>query len=132
MKSTLKLEYIGADSADWLNAMCRQFNRFGGGDFGDKFIGRPSPGPWVAEVTGKYPSGKLQRLFVRSHRDYSRANSKGSRGVYLWFVIESDKLYEVHERVSWKNTRNYFCCVTEQGDIYVLTDQEAEEWLSAL
>lgn len=82
MKSTLKLEYIGADSADWLNAMCRQFNRFGGGDFGDKFIGRPSPGPWVAEVTGKYPSGKLQRLFVRSHRDYSRANSKGSRGVY--------------------------------------------------
>lgn len=132
MKATIELEHIGADTADWLNAMCRSFDSLGGKGFGDKFIGRPSSGPWVAEVTGKYPSGKLQRTFVRSNRDYSRANSKGSRGVYLWFVIESEKLYEVHERVSWKNSRNYFCAVTENGDIKTLTDQEATEWLNAL
>ena len=132
MKATLELEYIGADSADGLNAMCRQFNRLGGAGFGDKFIGRPSPGPWVAEITGKYPSGKLQRTFVRSNRDYSRANSKGSRGVYLWFILESDHLYEVHARTSWKSSHNYFCADTEAGDIRNLTDQESTEWLNAL
>lgn len=132
MKSTLELEFIGADSADWINSMRGSLDKMGGKGFGDKFIGRPSPGPWVAEVTGKYPSGKLQRTFVRSNRDYSRANSKGSRGVYLWFVLESDKLYEVHARCSWKRSENYFCAVTEAGDVRNLTDQEAAEWLSAL
>jgi hypothetical protein len=132
VKATLELEYIGADSADWLNAMCRQFDQLGGKGFGERFIGRASPGPWVAEIIGKYPSGKLQRNFVRSNRDYSRSNSTGSRGVYLWFVIESEKLYEVHKRVSRKNTHNYFCAVTAAGDIYTLTDQEATEWLNAL
>lgn len=131
MKATLELEYIGADSADYLNAMCRQFNQARPG-LGDSFIGRPSPGPWVAEIIDKYPSGKLRRTFVRSNRDYSRANSKGSRGVYLWFVLESDKLYEVHARTSWKGSCNYFCAVTEAGDINNLTDDEAKEWLSAL
>ena len=131
MKATLELEYIGADSADYLNAMCRQLNQAAPG-LGDRFVGRPSPGPWVAEIVGKYPSGKLQRAFVRSNRDYSRANSKGSRGVCLWFVLEADHLYEVHARVSWKSSVNYFCAVTDHGDIQTLTDDEVAEWLSAL
>lgn len=131
MKAALKLEYIGADSADWLNAMCRQLNVAAPG-FGDRFIGRPSPGPWVAQIVGVYPSGKLQRTFLHSNRDYTAANSKGSRGVYLWFTLETDKLYEVHARVSWQKSNRFFVAVTENGEVKNLNDQEGAEWLSAL
>lgn len=131
MKATLELEYIGANCADYVNSMRRQFNILGKG-LGDKFIGRPAPGPWVAEITGKYPSGKLQRNVIAHNRDYSRASSNGNRGVYLWFVIESSKLYEVHDCISWKNFARYFCAVTENGDIHYLTNQESSEWLNAL
>ena len=131
MKATLELEFIGANSADFINSLCGQFDRIKPG-LGDAFIGRPAPGPWVAEITGRYPSGKLKRTFVRSKRDYSRANSKGSRGVWLWFVLESDKLCEVHARTSWKNSTDYFCAITVTGDIYTLSDDEVGEWLSVL
>ena len=131
MKATLKLEHIGADSADFLNAMCRQFNQAAPG-LGDRFIGRPNPGPWIAEITGCSAQYGIERRFLPSSRDYSDANSKGSRGVYLWFVLKTDKLYQVHARVSWKNTRRYFVAVSEDGEIYELEDEEVDEWLSAL
>lgn len=131
MKATLSLEFIGADSADWLNAMTRQFNQVAPG-LGDLMIGRAKNSPWVAEILGRHPHFKLDRRFLKSNRDYSRANSKGSRGVYLWYVLESDHLYEVNARVSWKNSNRYFCSVTEDGDIYTLNDEEVEEWLSVL
>ena len=131
MKTTLSLEFIGADSADWLNAMTRQFNQFSPG-LGDYLVGHATDTPWVAEIIGRHPHFKLDRKFLRANRDYSRANSKGSRGVYLWYILESDHLYEVRSRVSWKNSHRYFCSVTEFGDIYTLTNEEVEEWLNAL
>ncbi len=131
MKATLSLEFIGADSADWHNAMTKQFNQIAPG-FGDYFVGRANTGPWVAEILGRHSHFKLDRRFLPSKRDYSRANSKGSRGVYLWYILESDKLYEVNARVSWKNTNRYFVAVDESGGIYHLTNEEVEEWLNAL
>jgi hypothetical protein len=131
MKATLELEFIGANSADFINSLCGQFDLIKPG-LGEAVIGRTAPGPWVAEITGKYPSGKLKRSFVRSKRDYSRANSKGSRGVYLWFILESDKLYEVHARTSWARSTDYFCAITTSGDVYTLSDEEVSEWLSSL
>lgn len=131
MKATIKLEFIGANSADFMNYLCGQCDRIAPG-LGEAVIGRTAPGPWVAEITGQYPSGKLKRSFVRSKRDYSRANSKGSRGVYLWFILESDKLYEVHTRISWARSTDYFCAITTSGDVYTLSDEEVSEWLSSL
>ena len=120
VKALLSLEYIG-ESQD---AKMRGLGRLIGG--------APSRSPWVAEIIGRFPSGKLERAFVASNKDYKNANSKGSRGVNLWFVLESDKLYEVHAYSSWKHSYNYFCAVTENGSIRNLTDQEATEWLNAL
>ena len=131
MKATLSLEFIGADSADFLNAMTKSFNQVAPG-MGDWMIGRSKGGPWVAEILGRHEHFKLDRSFLRSNRDYSRANSKGSRGVYLWHILESDKLYEVNARVSWKNSERYFCAVSESGEIYTLNDEEVETWLNAL
>jgi hypothetical protein len=131
VKATLALEFIGADSADWLNTMTKQFNQLAPG-FGDRFIGRSRSGPWVAEIIGRHPKFKLDRKFLPSNRDYTRANSKGSRGVYLWYILESNHLYQVNARVSWKNSERYFCATTESGELYYLTDGEADEWLNAL
>ncbi len=60
--------------------------------------------------------------------DYENANSKGSRGVYVNYILETDRLYQVAEPVSWKNSDHYFCIVDEDGDIIKLTKEYAQEW----
>lgn len=120
MKASLSIEYVGEAQ----DAKMRGLGRLVGGV--------PTRRPWVAEIVAKYASGKLERVFLQSNKDYKNANSKGSRGVNLWFVLESDKLYEVHAYSSWRHSYNHFCAVTERGDIQTLTDQEADEWLNAL
>jgi hypothetical protein len=113
VKASLALEHIGANG----DAALRQFGILGG-------AGRS--GPWVDQLTA------AGRVVVPCRNDYSKANSRGSRGVYRCFILESGRLYEVHERLSWRSSRNYFCAVTERGDIYELNQQEVAEWLSAL
>lgn len=98
--------------------------------FGDYFVGRKYSGPWVAEITGRNPKFKLSRSFVPSKRDYSKANSKGSRGIYLWYILESGKLYEVYKMSSWKGTDRYFCTVTPKGEIKRMNKEEVEQWLN--
>lgn len=131
MKATLSLEFIGANTVATMNGLARMLDAVQPG-LGSKTFGSPISGPWVAEITGRHPKLKYERTFLRPSTDYSKANSKGSRGVYRWFVLESDKLYQVHAHTSWKNSGRYFCSVTEAGDIYTLNDEEVEEWLSAL
>lgn len=95
------------------------------------FGGKPIRRPWVAEIIGKHQSKKLDRVFLCSDKDYKNSNSTGSRGVYLNFILETNRLYEVHYYTSWKNSDDYFCAVTENGDIRKLTEDEVKEWLSA-
>lgn len=61
--------------------------------------------------------------------DYSKANSKGSRGVYIHYILESGKLYQVADPRSWKRTEHYFCTVSADGDIVKMTQEEAGQWL---
>lgn len=133
MKATLAIEFIGADTYQWFKGMTRMYNGVVAG-LGDYLIGGATPGskPWAAEITGRDPKFKFSRKFINPNWDYSESNSKGSRGVKLWFTLESGKLYEISHRVSWKRTERFFATVTEDGDIKHLTDQEAQEWLSAL
>src|SRR4030042_1894631 len=60
--------------------------------------------PWVARITGTDPHFGLARQFVRCTKDYSEANSMGSRGVRGFYVLDSG-IYEVNRRVSWKQIR---------------------------
>lgn len=131
MKATLSLEFIGADTAASYNGWIRLVDAMRPG-LGRRTFGSRMTGPWVAEITGRHPKLKYERTFLRPNTDYSKANRKGSRGVYRWFVLESGKLYQVHARMSWKNSGRYFCAVTETGDIYTLKDEEVEDWLNAL
>ena len=133
MKATICLEFIGADAYQQLQGMSDFVDKISPG-LAKRFMGDIPKGmkPWVAEITGKDDKFRLRRSFLKPNYDYRNANSKGSRGVQLWFTLESEKLYQVYERTSWKQSRKYFCTVNIDGSIYELNDKEAEEWLNVL
>ncbi len=112
MKASLRLEFLQA--------------------MGNKALGMKYPKPWAAHIVGADPQFGLSRRFLESSTDYTHANSKASRGVYLHFVLETGNIYEVKERVSWSKSIRYFCAVTECGDIQILESNEAQEWLKNL
>jgi len=119
MKATLKLEAIGDNTA---RAIAGWKRLLGDELMGDIKIDRP----WVARITGLWPSGKFQREFLRGTNDYSEANSKGSRGVFVWYTLESGNYYDVYELVSWKNDDRYLCTVTEEGEIKIVDEKEIQ------
>lgn len=74
---------------------------------------------WIAEITGFDPKYKFKREFLRYKKDYSRANSVGSRGVYANYILESGRIYDVKD---FKD--RYFCIVNDQGKTIKLTESE--------
>jgi hypothetical protein len=64
-------------------------------------------GVWDAS-TGKEIYGRT---------DYSQSNGKGSRGVRIWYTLESGVRYKVKAPQSWKSTDEYYCHVSENGEI---------------
>ena len=98
MKASLVIEAIGHNTAQVARSFgCgSEFARWG-----------------VTEVSlSGYPLG---RVFGRT--DYSQSNSKGSRGVRMWYALETDKRYLVKSPTSWKSSEEYFCHVSQDGDI---------------
>jgi hypothetical protein len=87
-------------------------------------FGSYPPSGWVAEITGFDKKYKYNRQFLRFKKDYSRSNSKGSRGVYAEYILESGKIYDVKSRKS-----RYFCTVNDNGDIIKLSESEVIECL---
>lgn len=79
--------------------------------------------PWVARITGGCPNWGLERDFVRSQKDYSKANSNGSRGVYLYYNLCEGSVYEVNALESWSTTDRYFCRI-EAGALVRITESE--------
>lgn len=87
--------------------------------------------PWCAEVTGLDPKFGYARTFVAPRRDYSCANSVGSRGVHFWWTLEAGRLYQMCSRESWNGGMNRrWLTVTADGDVRELTQEEVDRWLS--
>ena len=84
--------------------------------------------PWVARITGTDPRFGLAREFLQGQKDYSQANSVGSRGVCLYFPLK-DGIYEVNERITWKKARRYFIRV-EDAQTIEISREEVEKWLA--
>ncbi len=84
---------------------------------------------FVAEITGFHPKFKYERKFLQCKKDYKNANSKGSRGVFAFYILESGKIYDVLDPYSWKNSHRYFCIVDELGNIEILTKEEVDKCL---
>jgi hypothetical protein len=83
--------------------------------------------PWVARLRGLDEKYGFAREFVVGMRDYSLANSIGSRGVYEYFALE-DGIYEVNECVKLGHSRRYFIRV-ESTQIIEISREEVEECL---
>ncbi len=79
---------------------------------------------WVCRIDGLDEKFGLKRVFLRpASTDYSKSNSVGSRGVYLNFLLEYNKIYEVSSPDSWKSTSRYFIKVTEDGKNEIKKDE---------
>jgi hypothetical protein len=111
MKAQLRLERIGDDTNQALRA------------FSSRYEGKAQglAMPWVAEITGGDRRYGIARRFLPFDKDFSSANSIGSRGVMACYILESGKPYEVFARTSWKSSERYFCRVTESGEIEKIT-----------
>ena len=132
MKGSISLEFIGAATADMLRQFEKLESRIGFGWDDD----RPTHpfdrrGPCVLRMY-KNENGDVRGEIIWGKRDYSKANSKGTRGVYVHYVLEENELYWIKSPQSWRSTSIYFAAVTPLGDVRRLSDEEAEEWLSAL
>jgi len=127
MKAVLRLEIIGDD----YYAHQRQKDAKGGHRY-EKYqerFGADKVHPWIARIVGLCPKYGFKREFLSGQKDYSLANSIGSRGVYEYFVLDPG-IYEVHERITWKRSRRYFIRV-DGCDIIEISKEDAkneENW----
>jgi hypothetical protein len=118
LKASLAIEAIGQNSIRDI----RSFDRFLSNTVGLK----PDLMPWRH---GVWLIGWRKATPLNGKWDYAKANSKGSRGVYIHYILESGNLYQVASPCSWKTTDHYFCTVSDDGDIVKMTQEEAFEWL---
>ena len=130
MKAHLALEWIGYDLDTQLARTDRFLARLSGANDGREIKGL-SKRPWVAEITGPSERFGFERRFVEGMIDFKNANSKGSRGVELHFVLESGRIYEVRHHGSWKTESRYFCVITEDGDIEEVEEAWAKDRLTS-
>jgi len=77
---------------------------------------------WVDLVTGIKPHGLIKER-IEGHADYSNANSVGSRGVYIYYILQDGNIYHVSSPINFKRRDTYFCRV-EQGEIIRMEFQE--------
>ena len=109
MKASLVIEAIGHGEQQRLLLYRGIMREAGIKRAGDALLGdlRKRWGVWDVQ-TGRECYGRT---------DYSRSNSKGSRGVRIWYTMESGRRYRVLSPQSWKSIDEYICHVTEDGNI---------------
>lgn len=99
----LALEWLGQDSDKAMREWQRVERQMGIRD-GES----PSRRPWVAEIMGFSERYDLDRRWLDGRIDYTYANSIGSRGVYLHYMLDRGRIYEVRSFVSWATEDRYF------------------------
>lgn len=86
--------------------------------------------PWVAQITGRDRKYGLKREFVRGQKDYTEANSVGSRGVFVLYILEKCRIYEVAKLTKWNKPERYFFRLDEDGIEVKLTGAEVAACLT--
>jgi hypothetical protein len=130
VKACLQLEAIGDNSWQHL-CLWRSVINDNLPGVGDALIGSVASRQWVAEIVGTDTRYKWRRHFLRGYKDYALANGIGSRGVYVFYILESGHIYEVKDPQSWKHCDRYFCRVTDDGDIEKIAEKEVREWFAS-
>lgn len=128
MAYALSLEAIGDDIAQ----MSRLYNWIG--DEVEQRAGVANPFrsgprmPWVARITGLCERYGLKREFQSFKKDYTRANSVGSRGVYQCYALD-DGIYEVHEHISRRSSRRSFLWI-DGGEAQEMARKDVEAFFA--
>lgn len=128
MKASIKLEAIGYNHNQESKLFEKRLDECCDG-LGKYMTERTGNYPWIAEITGTHEKFKFERKFIKYRTDYSEANGAFSRGVYQCYIVESGRLYELKNLVSWNSYERYFFIVSENGDIEKKTESEAMEWI---
>lgn len=123
MKAILEIELIGDNTVQEMRMWRRLGDELIPGT-GTAIFGGCPPSGWVAEIVNFHEKFKYERKFLKFKKDYSRANSKGSRGVYAEYILEDDKIYDV------KNNKQRYFCKVEDWKIVKITEEEVIEWLN--
>jgi len=84
-------------------------------------LGTDKSPSWLAKLT--WDGDRMKREFQHGTRDYSRANSCGSRGIFTYYPL-GDGVYEVNDRYKWSKVRRYFVEV-KNGEIREISMGEA-------
>ncbi|WP_280381421.1 hypothetical protein [Nocardia wallacei] len=85
--------------------------------------------PWLAEITGRTPTYRFQRQFLRADIDYSQANSKGTRGVEYSWTLGVNRVYEAAWAPSWTQWVQVYLRADPAGDIVEIDEEEVLAWL---
>lgn len=86
---------------------------------------------WAAEIVGLSDRYGFERRFLEGHKDYANANALGTRGVYVYYLLEPGKLYEISAPKTRTRIDRYYCTVTEDGRKVRLTKEEVLECLKS-
>ena len=87
----------------------------------DNVIGLPKRyGCWIVSDKMVEQAGKW---------DYTDSNSKGSRGIKIWYFLKPGCLYFIKSPISWKRIDEYYCVAAKDGNVLRLTKEEAISWL---
>lgn len=130
MKAQISLELFGENIRSLMKAHSGIANFIIPG-LGDVTFGESQPpSSWCAEIVGPCERYKFKRIFLKAKKDYSKANSKGSRGVFAIYILESGKYYDIKEKVSNRRSVRYFAKVDYMsGDVLRVEEREVLEWL---
>lgn len=131
MKAILKLEAIGDDADSLVKLRAMGIDTALGYGVSRAITRRGPKRYWAAEITGFDTRFGYQRRFLYGKKDYMHANSMGSRGVYVYYTLESGAVYEVLEPLSWRKSDRYFCRVTDNGKIERILKEDVDTWLDS-
>ena len=124
----LELELIG-DNTDHLMRSAQRLLNTAGRRLGDRAMGEPPLACSVHEMMRR-PDGTVTRRLLSFQRDYSRANSVGSRGVYACYLLTPGHVYRIHHRTSWRSARTYYAVLRAGAQLREVSEEAAISWLA--
>lgn len=96
---------------------------------GNSRLGDRPRGVW--RIGGWSHNGLIEDRLT-PHRDYSRANSVGSRGIYEYYFLIPGNIYHVIAPESWKRSDEYYCKIEGDNIIRAENFNEAMRWLKSI
>lgn len=113
MKASLGIEAIGHDSYSIFRDAHRMIKMLNSTRHANQTVGE------LGEMKrwGVWDITYYEPVEVMGRKDYSRANSSGSRGIMIYYELKSGHRYKVRSPISWKRVDEYTCTVDEDGNI---------------